>query len=1210
MSSTPYLRFPDLHDDLVTFVAEDDVWVASLAGGRAWRISSMQLPARNPRFSPDGATIAWSVVQGSAPEVVAADTDGGNFRRLTYWGNQGTRVKGFSPSGSVIAISPFEHEDFRLRWAYEVPLDGSAPRALPYGPVDAVAEGPAVGDERPVVVGSVMTREPAWWKRYRGGTAGKLWIDADGNGEFERLVPELDGNLTDPMWIDGRVVFLSDHEGYGNLYSVTPQGTDLRRHTDFGEYYVRHASTDGQRIVFESAGTLWLLPSLDGEARPLDITLGSAGTGRRPRQLNAGAHLASVLPDTEGTASVVETHGTLHWLTHRDGPSRVIEADSAVRARLGRPLTGGRAVYVADQGGEESLYVRSVFADLDLPAAPVPASSVAEAPRPAAAAAPKAAEPEPDLPRPVSAATGTPVPASAVTAPVPAEAAKAPEPAGEQAEQRKQEEAAPAAGDEKSARTLRIPFDKPTRVAQIAAASDGTAVAVSTEYGEVFLLDPETGSLRRVATTGHGAVDQLAFSPDSQWLTWAEPVTGEGARARIRLVRVDDPAAAIIDVTDGRFRDHAPAFTVDGRYLAFLSERSFDPVYDTHRFDLSFPSSTKPFLVALAADTPSPFGPSVHGFPVPRAEKQPVASDDAAEPAATGPRSVVDEAGISDRIIAVPVPQGRYEKLTAADGALLWLASDSYGVTGDGRASAGDRQPASRLERFDLEKKDVSVLVPALDDYEISGDGRKVVYVHEQQVHAVPSSSRADNDSPEHVTVDLSRIRVLLEPVKVWGQEFDEAWRLQRDFFWAPDMGGLDWEGIHARYRPLVENLGSHDDLVDLLWEMHGELGTSHAYVMPKPAAEPGAGAQGFLGADLRPGAGGWEVVRILSSESSDPQAVSPLAAPGADVHPGDVIAAVDGRPVSVDQGPAPLLSNAAGRTVELTIVRSPRDGAGAPSQRRIAVVPLRSEERLRYQNWVAANRRIVREASNGGFGYLHIPDMVASGWSQLHRDLDQESSRNALIVDVRRNRGGHTSQLVAELIGRKVTAWTLARGEQPGTYPAHAPRGPVVILTDEFAGSDGDIITQVAKLRGIGPVVGMRTWGGVVGIDGRFKLVDGTGVNQPRYGFWITGGIDWTVENYGVDPDIEVPFPPHAYAAGEDPQLEHGVGILKEMLSELPTDEPPALAGYPSLQPAPLPPRRQPKPDADAGGQQGRTGTPGPVSAAGTAVDREAGRH
>ncbi|MBP3036815.1 PDZ domain-containing protein [Arthrobacter sp. zg-ZUI100] len=1208
--SSSYLRFPDLHADLVTFVAEDDVWVASLDGGRAWRISSMQLPARNPRFSPDGATIAWSVVQGSAPEVVAADTAGGDFRQLTYWGNQGTRVKGFSPNGNVIAISPFEHEDFRLRWAYEVPLDGAAPVALPYGPVDSVAYGPAVGDERPVVVGSVMTREPAWWKRYRGGTAGKLWIDADGNGEFERLAPELDGNLTDPMWIDGRVVFLSDHEGYGNLYSVTPQGTGLRRHTDFSDFYVRHASTDGHRIVFEAAGELWLLPSLDDDARRLPITLGSAGTGRRPRPLDPAAHLAAVKPDAEGTASVLETHGTLHWLTHRDGPSRVIEADSAVRARLGRPLAGGRAVYVADVGGEEALYVRNVFAD---PAVPGAGDTPAVRRPEPVASAPADDDAEIPLPRPVSAATGTPVQVSEpVSAPAAGHEADADAAAAQAATAA---ETGPgsgqtAAGESADGSTRRIGFDKPTRVAQITASPDGSAVAVSTEYGEVYLLDPEQGTLTRVAAAGHGAVDQLAFSADSAWLAWSEPVTAEAARSRIRLQHVTEPGAAAIDVTDGRFRDHSPSFTVDGRYLAFLSERSFDPVYDTHRFDLSFPSSTKPFLVALAADTPSPFGPSVHGLPVPRAELVPVKSDDPAEAAPAGPVTEVDAAGIQDRIIAVPVPQGRYEKLTAADGSLLWLASDTYGVTGDGRASTSERPPASRLERFDLEKKDVSVLVPALEDYEVSGDGRRVVYVHEQQVHAVPSSARADADSPDHVSVDLGRIRVQLEPLKVWGQEFDEAWRLQRDFFWAPDMGGLDWDGVHARYRPLVQNLGSHDDLVDLLWEMHGELGTSHAYVAPKPTTEPGAGAQGFLGADLRPGPGGWEVVRILAAESSDPQAVSPLAAPGADVHPGDIIAAVDGRPVPAGQGPAPLLANAAGRTVELTVISGSDDAA--PRQRRIAVVPLRSEERLRYQNWVTTNRSIVREASNGSFGYLHIPDMVANGWSQLHRDLDQESSRNALIVDVRRNRGGHTSQLVAELIGRKVSAWTMARGEQPTTYPAHAPRGPVVILTDEFAGSDGDIITQIAKLRGIGPVIGMRTWGGVVGIDGRFKLMDGTGVNQPRYGFWMAGGIEWSVENYGVDPDIEVPFPPHAYAAGEDPQLEHGVGILKEMLSELPTDQPPALAGYPSLVPAPLPPRPQAGSTEGQAGSQGaaRGGLPGPVGAAGSTSDREAGRH
>lgn len=1188
MSPTAYLRYPDLHGDLLTFVAEDDVWMAPADGGRAWRVSAMALPARSPKFSPDGTALAWQVVQGGAPEIVTADVEGGNFRQLTFWGSQSTRLKGFNSAGQVIATTSVEQEDNRLRWAFSVPLNGSAPTKLPFGPVETIAEGPAVGDERPVVIGSMLTREQAWWKRYRGGTAGKLWIDSDGSGEFERLVPELDGNLSDPMWIDGRIVFLSDHEGYGNLYSVTPRGTDLRRHTDFDGFYVRHPSSDGTRIVFESAGQLWLLTSLDAHAQPVEIVLGSASSARRPRPLDVSKHLAEVVPEATGTASIVETHGTLHWLTHRDGPSRVIRADSSVRARLGRPLGNSRAVFVADDGGEEALYLKDVFADIDAAAAAAESTGNLARDMPAAAHRPEATGESTGFVLP------SPVPAAGAAA---GSEVRGPRDAGPGIPDFEQHQD-PLAGPRQApgAGTVRIGFDRPTRVSQLVPSPDGRHVGVATEYGEVFVLDVAAARLVPVAASEFGAVDQLAFSPDSQWLAWAEPVSAQG-RTKIRLRSVRDAASPVLDVTDGRFTDHDPSFTTDGRYLAFLSERSFDPVYDTHRFDLSFPSSTKPFLVALAAGTPSPFGPSVSGGGLPEtvnsaAEGTASKADSSADKV---PAVRVDAKRIGDRIIAVPVPQGRYDRLRAAEGALLWQATDIFGVTGDGRATAADREPASRLERFDLATKETAVLVPALDSFEVSGDGTKVVVRHDGGVRVIPAGLKVEEDSAESIRVDLDRIRVRIDPVKVWGQAFDEAWRLQRDFFWAPDMGGLDWQGVHARYRPLVQNLGSHDDLVDLLWEMHGELGTSHAYVTPTPVTEQGSGGQGFLGADLRPGVRGWEVVRILGAESSDPQATSPLSAPGADVHPGDVIAAVDGVPVPPGEGPAPLLAGAAGRTVELTIV-SANDGA-PPAQRRIAVVPLRSEERLRYQNWVHANRRIVREVSGGAFGYLHIPDMVANGWSQLHRDLDQEASLQALVVDIRRNRGGHTSQLVAELIGRKVTAWENPRGGQPSTYPAHAPRGPVVILADEFAGSDGDIVTQTAKLRSIGPVVGTRTWGGVVGIDGRFDLVDGTVVNQPRFAYWFTGGVGWSVENRGVDPDIEVAFPPQAYVAGEDPQLEHGVGILREMLSELPTDQPPAFAGYRSLQPGPLPPR----PQAELGPAILDEGTvPGPVAASG----------
>ncbi|MFF2244171.1 S41 family peptidase [Arthrobacter sp. NPDC058130] len=1202
MTPSSYFRFPHVHGDLVTFVAEDDVWIAPVGGGRAWRVSSLQLPARNPRFTPDGKRLVWTVVQGTAPEVVTADVDGGGYRQLSYFGHSSTRVKGFTPDGDVLVTSAFRQSDSRHTHAYSLPVTGGWAQELPFGPVESVAFGPVVGDERPVVLASVLSREPAWWKRYRGGAAGKLWIDADGNGEFERLAAGLDGNLTDPLWVKGRIAFLSDHEGYGNLYSVLPNGSDLRRHTDHEDFYVRHAATDGERIIFESAGELWLLASLDAEAVKLDISLGSASQARRPAPLKPSRHLGDVVPDHTGTSSAVEAHGTVHWLRHKDGPSRVLEAAPGVRARLPRPFGEARIAYVADHDGVEALYVKAIAAPLA-----GAAGTAWEAPQSAGqSAAPASLQSTAQstgqsenagvpLPRPVSAAaltgsgsTGSgsaPAPATSpvsgpVTAAVPATAGHETAGAGHQtvAGPGTAVHAAPAASE-----VTRIDFPKPSRASAIEASPDGRWLAVGTSFGDIYLADTRAGTMSLLSSIGEGSIEGFSWSPDSAWLGWSEPVTSFGSRSRLRITRIDGGAgAAIIDVTDGRFRDESPSFTPDGKYLAFLSNRSFDPVYDGHSFDLSFPSPIKPYLVALAADTPSPFGPSV--------DLQAGADSDAAgaatavEGSASGAQSAakpvptvrVDADGLAHRVIGVPVPQGNYSSLTAAVGALLWLDSELSGTTGEGRASLEDKGAAPSLVRYDLAKRRSSTIVEALDSYRLSGDGEKIVFIQDKQIRVAPAGAKADEDSGQLVKVDLGRIRVQLDPLSVWGQAFDEAWRLQRDFFWTEDMAGQDWESVHARYRPVVERLGSHDDLVDLLWELHGELGTSHAYVRPMVVAENGSSPQGRLGADLEFTGEGWEITRILAGESSDPLATSPLTRPGADAKPGDVLLAIDGVELTESRTPAMELVGAAGRAVELTLRNGAGHGAAAGAQRRVAVVPVKDEERLRYQEWVAGNRRTVREASNGTFGYLHIPDMMANGWAQLHRDLDTETALDGLIVDVRRNRGGHTSQLVAELIGRKVTGWSMPRGEKPRTYPHHAPRGPVIILTDEFAGSDGDIITQVSKLRGIGPVIGTRTWGGVVGIDNRFALADGTGVTQPRYATWFSGGVGWGVENFGVTPDIEVIFPPHAYAAGTDPQLEYGIGALKEMIQELPTDRPPLREGYRRVRPAPLP-KRQP---------------------------------
>jgi tricorn protease len=395
-------------------------------------------------------------------------------------------------------------------------------------------------------------------------------------------------------------------------------------------------------------------------------------------------------------------------------------------------------------------------------------------------------------------------------------------------------------------------------------------------------------------------------------------------------------------------------------------------------------------------------------------------------------------------------------------------------------------------------------------------------------------------------------------------------------------MAGVDWAGELARYRPLVEAVGSHDDLVDLLWEVQGELGTSHAYVGGRWAGD-WSGRPGLLGADLeRDDEGRWRIARVLPGETSDPRARSPLSGPGVDVRAGDLLLEVGGQAVDPELGPAPLLVGTAERQVELTVQAGGPDG----EIRRVVVSPLSDDEQLRYQDWVAGRRAFVADLAEGRLGYLHVPDMVANGWAQLHRDLGRQIAREGLIVDVRGNRGGHLSQLVLEKLARKIIGWDVVRHGQPESYPRDAPRGPVVVVANEFSGSDGDIVTAAIRRTGIGPVVGTRTWGGVIGIDSRYSLVDGTYVTQPRYAFWFDD-VGWGVENYGVDPDVEVVVAPQDWAAGRDPQLERAVQLALAALDERPAASPPDPATRPSRARAPLPARRPAR--RSRGGRSGR---------------------
>ncbi|GAA2503130.1 S41 family peptidase [Streptomyces thermolineatus] len=1149
MSDEAYLRFPHLHGDLLCFVAEDDLWLAPLAPGggtaRAWRLTADRTRTGPPRFSPDGSSIACTHWRSLDPEIHLVPVGGGPARRLTHWGSVDARVCGWlhrtgeGTRDQVLAVSshaqPFPH----FSRAYAVPPEGGPGARQPWGPVSDIAVGTLEGRRQTLLLTGRPPHEPASWKRYRGGATGRLWLQGT------RLLPGLCGSVSDPMIVAGRVAFLSDHEGIGNLYSCRADGSDLRRHTDHDAFYARHASTDGRRVVYQCAGGLWLADDLEDPAavpRRLDVRLGGPRTGRRAHQVPAAANLDDFACDTAGRASAVCVRGSLYWITHRDGPARVLSDVPGVRVRLPEMLgTSGRVAWVTDAEGEDAIET----ADLPGQEAPaVPAELFADQ---AGAAEP----PEPGTsPGSRDAAGGTPGDAAGGSADgTPGDAAGG----------------APHGTPPGASRgaAVRLAAGRLGRVRELVSSPDGRTLAVAAHDGRLLLVSAATGEVTELVRASNGPVRHLAFAPDSNWLAWSHPGVGRSLR-RIRMAELSGERR-LVDVTDDRFEDEQPVFTRDGKYLAFLSWRGFDPVYDVHTGDLSFPLGCRPYLVPLSADVPSPFALPVDGRP----------GGAGAVPGGSGGdgRVVVEPEGLASRVVPFPVSASKYSSLAPVHGGLVWLRWPLSGVLGETFANPADTSGRPALEHFDPAKGVRTELAAHVDRFRVGGDGMHLVVEDAGELRVVPATER---DVSAEVVVDLRRILHEADPAAEWRQAYAEAGRIVRDHFWDPGMGGTDWPAVLEQYRPLVERVASPGEFADLLREVMGELGTSHAYVTPSRRSEGPPHYQrpiGLLGADFRRTPdGSWAVARILPGESSDPRARSPLAGTG--VREGDLLVGVDGRPVDPAAGPWPLLSGAGGTTVELTFAPAPSDPPRPP--RRVAVVPLVDDRALRYQDWVAHRRRVVREMSGGRCGYLHIPDMGGSGWAQFNRDLRTEVSLPALIVDVRGNAGGHISELVVDKLTRTILGWDHTRDAEPVSYASNAPRGPVVALADEATSSDGDMITAAFKLLGLGPVVGVRTWGGVVGTTGRHRLGDGTVITVPMNAAWFDA-YGWSVENHGVEPDIEVLRTPVDWAEGRNSQLSAAVRTALELLEKHPVSGPPGLSGLPDRSRPPLPPRPAP---------------------------------
>ncbi|MEX0874434.1 MAG: S41 family peptidase [Actinomycetota bacterium] len=1056
-----YFRSPSIAGDRIVFISEDDVWTVPRSGGVARRLTSNLGPVGRTIVSGDGELIAFTGTEEAHAEVYVMPADGGQARRRTYLGSL-TAVRGWTPDGRILFMSDSglaNRGDYRV---YALDPDGGIPEQINVGPATELAYAP---NGEGIVLGR-HTIDPARWKRYRGGTRGDIWIDAQGRGSFRRLL-NVEGNLASPLWVGGRIYFLSDHEGIGNLYSCTPAGRDVRRHTDHDTYYARWASTDGQRIAYQLAAEIWTYDPATDISERVDVDFRSPRIGRNRRFVDAKRFLHSWGVHGDGHAVALATRGKLFTMPLWELAVRQYGQRDGVRYRLPHWTSDGEAlVCVSDEGGEEAIEVYS------------------------------------------------------------------------------------ASDASRTKRLDRVDIGRPM---ELVTSPTAQQVVLTNHRNELIWIDLKSDRSRVLDRSPHRVISGPAWSPDGRYVAYSYASTARNAS--IRLCEVSSGATQ--DVTRPDFFDYSPAFDPEGKYLYFLSHRIFDPVSDTLFFSYGFPRSVRPHLITLRDADPSPFVPKPRGFgSQPNEKKNPEAgADKKAKRSAekkdskSAPEPVaVDLEGIHDRVAAFPMPEGRYTQVRGIRGKVLFTSWPVVGTLGDDIFEVDDKKPKGKIDVYDLNELKLDTIVQGVSAFQVSADGSTLVYRAGPKLRALKAGEKPDpkaEDEPGRRSgwIDLGRVRVSVDPATEYRQMYREAWRFQREHFWVADMSGVDWRRIHDRYRPLVEKVASRMEFSDLMWEMLGELGTSHAYEMGGDIKPPPQYRVGLLASRVSFRGGHWTITHIVRGDSWDPQHNSPFAAPGVQAREGDTILAVNGQAVSEDRPPHLLLVHQAGVDVEFVL----GDTRGR-NPRTVVVKTLADDSGPLYREWVETNRAFVHEATAGRVGYIHIPDMGPEGFSEFHRYYSAEMHRDGLIIDVRYNGGGHVSSIILEKLARERVGYAVTRWGDPEPYWEDSPAGPLVCITNELAGSDGDIFSHVFKMKQMGPVVGKRTWGGVVGINMRHVLVDNGITTQPEYSFWFTD-VGWGVENYGTDPTHDVDISPQDHAAGRDPQMDTALRLMREAL-------------------------------------------------------------
>jgi tricorn protease len=1101
------LQKPALSRTQVAFVFAGDLWVVGRDGGEARRLTSGVGLETDPVFSPDGSHIAFTGDYEGNLDVYVMPAAGGLPRRLTYHPGVDAAV-GWTPDGKKVLFRSGRSSYARFNRLFTVPLEGGFPEELPLPMGEEGAFSPDATRLAYVPFWNRRSVPDAYisWKRYRGGLASPIWIATLADSHIEK-VPRKDSNDFNPMWVGRRVYFLSDRNGPVTLFAYEPGTRDVVQVLDNDGPDILSASAGPDAIVFEKLGSLHLFDLKSGKARPLDVRVAADLPGLRPRFEKVAKSIRTVRLSPTGVRAVFEARGDIFTVPSEKGDFRNLTRTPGVAERdPAWSPDGKRIAYFSDESGEYELHIRDQ--------------------------------------------RGT--------------------------------------GEVQKIK----PGDPPSFYYGPHWSPDSKKIAYTDKRLNLWYVDLATGKSTRVdANTYDSPVRALdpVWSPDSRWLAYTKQL-----KNHLRAVFLFDLAAGKAhQITDGLSDARYAAFDKDGKYLYFTASTDVGPA--TGWLDMSSfnrPVTRSVYIVVLDKDLPSPLAPESDEEKGPDApDGPPGAAPDPKEAGKDkGPRAGPDKGakkkepvkvridleGIDQRILALPIPAHNYTALRAGKAGVLFLL-ESPAVPRPGVPPGG-----STLHKFDLDKRKLDKWAEGVITFDVSHNGEKILYRQGERWlvaaadkpsrpgeakpgearpgEARPGEARPGEAKPGEGAIKLDDIEVRVDPQAEWKQMYREVWRLQRDFLYDPGHHGLDLKAAQKKYQPYLEGVACRSDLNYLFNEMLGDLTIGHLYIAGGDTPQVKRVAGGLLGADYRTDRNRYQFARVYHGENWNPELLAPLTQPGVNVKAGEYLLEVNGRDLTTADDVYRHFEGTAGKSVVLKVGPKP-DGTGA---RDVTVVPVASEQALRNRAWVEDNRRKVEKLSGGRVAYLYLPDTSVGGYTSFNRYYFAQVGKEGAVVDERFNGGGTAADYIVDNLRRPLMNYWTTREGADFTTPLGSIFGPKAMIINEFAGSGGDALPWYFRRAKIGPLVGKRTWGGLIGIYDYPPLLDGGFVTAPRLAFWNPEG-QWEVENYGVAPTVEVEQDPQAVRAGRDPQLEKAVEVVLEELKKnpLPRHQRPAFPNY-----------------------------------------------